>query len=109
MYNYLIFESILSSYLPGRILKCMEDERNSGQIRVVHLGDDRLNRNYRDKKWIEFRESIFEMGGYSCVKCKRTPPEVVLQVHHKYYVCESAWLVDPPPESNIDPCHNSNH
>lgn len=36
-------------------------------------------------RWLEFRESIFEMDGYSCVKCSRSSPEVVLQVHHKYY------------------------
>lgn len=70
-----------------------------------------MNRNYRDKKWIEFRESIFEMDDYSCVKCKRTPPEVVLQVHHKYYIREK-----PPwdyPSSSCETlcrgCHGREH
>jgi len=44
-----------------------------------------LIRLYRDKQWIEFREEVFEMDGYACVKCGRASPEVVLQVHHKEY------------------------
>ncbi|WP_156500154.1 HNH endonuclease [Ectothiorhodospira sp. BSL-9] len=34
---------------------------------------------------MDFRESILQMDGYACVKCNRSIPEVVLQVHHKRY------------------------
>ncbi len=44
-----------------------------------------MSRHYQDNRWIDFRESIFEMDGFSCVKCSRSSPSVVLQVHHKQY------------------------
>jgi len=51
------------------------------------------------------------MDGHSCVKCKRSPPEVVLQVHHKHYEREKPpW--DYPPnacETLCKGCHAREH
>jgi hypothetical protein len=44
-----------------------------------------LSNFYKDKRWSDFREQIFEIDGYACVKCGRKKPEVVLQVHHREY------------------------
>lgn len=70
-----------------------------------------MSRVYRDKRWSEFRESVLEMDGYACVKCKRTPPEVVLQVHHKRYEPgKPPW--DYPPnlcETLCKGCHAREH
>ena len=70
-----------------------------------------MTKLYRDKRWIEFRETIFDMDGHSCMKCKRSPPEVVLQVHHKHYEREKPpW--DYPPnacETLCKGCHAREH
>lgn len=51
-----------------------------------------MKRLYRDKQWFEFRQTVLEMDGFTCVKCKRSPPEVVLQVHHKqYFAGKAPW------------------
>lgn len=44
-----------------------------------------MNKLYRNQRWFDFREQIFELDGYACVKCGRERSEVVLQVHHKEY------------------------
>lgn len=70
-----------------------------------------MARVYRDKQWVEYRESVFEMDGYACVKCGRSPPEVVLQVHHKFYERgKLPW--DYPPnacETLCKGCHAREH
>lgn len=70
-----------------------------------------MTRLYRDKKWIEYRETIFNMDGHSCVKCKRSPPEVVLQVHHKYYERDKPPWDYPPSvcETLCKGCHAREH
>lgn len=70
-----------------------------------------MSRIYRDKRWIKFRESVLEMDGHTCVKCKRTPPDVVLQIHHKQYESgKPPW--DYPPkvcETLCKGCHAREH
>lgn len=70
-----------------------------------------MSRIYRDKRWIEFRESVWEMDGYACVKCKRTPPDVILQVHHKRYEPRKAPWDHPPNlcETLCKGCHAREH
>ena len=41
---------------------------------------------YRNPKWIEYREEVFRLDGYTCVKCNRSKDAgAILQVHHKAY------------------------
>lgn len=40
----------------------------------------------RSKEWIEYREKVLDLDGYTCVQCHRTSDEgITLQVHHKTY------------------------
>jgi hypothetical protein len=38
------------------------------------------------KKWSDFRKRIIERDNDMCVKCKRSNPDAILQVHHKKYI-----------------------
>ncbi|MGB6229109.1 MAG: hypothetical protein WBF53_03155 [Litorimonas sp.] len=45
-----------------------------------------MSKFYRDPRWVEFREQIFEADGYECTHCgKGRAEDKVLQVHHKQY------------------------
>lgn len=70
-----------------------------------------MKRLYRDKKWIDFREEVFEMDSYACVKCGRANPEVVLQVHHKQYQHGRPPWEYPPAlcETLCKGCHAREH
>ncbi len=71
-----------------------------------------MNKIYRNKQWLEFREEIIELDGGTCTRCKRTLNEgAILQVHHKKYVKGKA-LWDYPPESCetlCKGCHAAEH
>lgn len=70
-----------------------------------------LNRPYSDSRWLEFRNGILEADNYTCVKCRRSSPKVVLQVHHKeYFPNKPPW--DYPPqlcETLCKGCHAREH
>lgn len=40
---------------------------------------------YRTTEWQRFRAGVIEADGGACTDCRRSPPEVVLQVHHDGY------------------------
>ena len=40
---------------------------------------------YRVKEWVTFSENIKKRDGGVCLKCFRSSPDVVLQVHHEIY------------------------
>lgn len=40
---------------------------------------------YRASEWYKFAEKIKKRDNYSCLKCGRKSPDVVLQVHHEVY------------------------
>ena len=42
-------------------------------------------RAYRTTEWQRFRAGVIEADGGACTDCQRSPPEVVLQVHHDGY------------------------
>lgn len=66
---------------------------------------------YKTEQWSQFREEIFEMDGYACVRCGRARPEVVLQVHHKKYVTGRAVWDYPSSqcETICKGCHAAEH
>lgn len=70
-----------------------------------------LSNLYRDKRWSDFREQIFEFDGYACVKCGRVRPEVILQVHHKQYQSGKAPWEYPTGlcETLCKGCHAREH
>lgn len=41
---------------------------------------------YRLNEWFDFAQRVRARDGNKCLKCHRTPPDVVLQVHHENYV-----------------------
>lgn len=41
---------------------------------------------YRNKKWFEFAENVKIRDSFKCVRCGRGKYEVVLQVHHQFYI-----------------------
>lgn len=54
-----------------------------------------MNKLYRCKEWLQYREEIFERDNYSCTKCGRKHDEVVLQVHHtRYFQGKKPWEYD---------------
>ena len=67
---------------------------------------------YANKKWAEFREQVIELDGRECVSCGRSRLDgVVLQVHHKRYVCgRKPWEYDPIDcETLCRGCHAREH
>lgn len=43
-------------------------------------------KSYHNKQWHEFSNAVKLRDNFSCLKCDRKEPEVVLQAHHKLYV-----------------------
>ena len=41
---------------------------------------------YKKIEWKEFRQNVIESDDFKCTSCNRTAKEVVLQVHHKFYI-----------------------
>lgn len=41
---------------------------------------------YRNEKWFEFSGKVQARDGKVCLNCHRSPPEVILQVHHVIYI-----------------------
>ncbi|MGV6830894.1 MAG: HNH endonuclease [bacterium] len=41
---------------------------------------------WRNEKWFEFCEKIKNRDKYTCLECRRSSSEVVLQVHHTIYI-----------------------
>jgi hypothetical protein len=41
---------------------------------------------YSHRDWVRFREGGIRLDGGRCVRCGRSRPEVVLQLHHRIYV-----------------------
>lgn len=41
---------------------------------------------YANRRWFEFSRRVQLRDGNKCLKCHRSPPDVVLQVHHELYV-----------------------
>lgn len=41
---------------------------------------------YTNERWVEFSRRVKLRDGNRCLKCHRSPPYVVLQVHHELYV-----------------------
>lgn len=54
-------------------------------MRVTRTGSSH-KKLYRRNEWFEFAHKVLERDGYKCLKCHRSPPEVVLQVHHERYI-----------------------
>lgn len=41
---------------------------------------------YINDRWFEFAHRVQMRDGGKCLKCHRTPPDVILQVHHEIYI-----------------------
>lgn len=56
-----------------------------------------LLKKYKEKEWFKFKEKIFELDNYTCVKCNRSRKKdgIILQVHHKEYIKDKKpWEYD---------------
>ncbi|MDI9872628.1 HNH endonuclease [Flectobacillus roseus] len=42
-------------------------------------------KSYYNQKWFEYSKSVKKRDNYTCLKCGREEPEVVLQTHHTLY------------------------
>lgn len=68
-------------------------------------------RPYRHVLWIEFRNEMIDLCEGRCETCGRGETEVVLQVHHKFYVHgRKPWEYDPQDcEVICKGCHAAEH
>lgn len=41
---------------------------------------------YAKSQWVEFSKRVQARDGGKCLKCLRSPPKVILQTHHEFYV-----------------------
>lgn len=41
---------------------------------------------WSNNNWVIFSEKVKKRDGYQCSHCNRSPPDVVLQVHHEFYI-----------------------
>lgn len=67
---------------------------------------------YANEEWAAFREKVIQLDSESCVTCGRTRSDgVVLQVHHKRYICgKKPWEYDPADcETLCKGCHAREH
>lgn len=70
---------------------------------------------YREKlenpRWLEFRREVLENCGYQCGRCRRPEREVILHVHHPFYVSgREPWNYDVwDVECLCEDCHRKTH
>ncbi len=70
-----------------------------------------IMKEHQSKCWQEFRREVIELDGGRCAQCRRTEPEVVLQVHHQKYIPGHApWQYDYRDcETLCKGCHAAAH
>lgn len=71
-----------------------------------------MKNQYRNKRWVEFREEVIELDGGACARCGKTRERgAILQVHHKQYIKGKAPWEYPPSlcETLCKGCHASEH
>lgn len=68
-------------------------------------------KGYQTSQWQQFRHEVIELDGGKCGHCKRSEPDVVLQVHHKIYIPQRApWQYDYRDcETLCKGCHAAEH
>jgi len=71
-----------------------------------------MKNQYRNQKWVEFREEVIELDGEACVQCGKSRKNgSVLQVHHKRYLKEKKPWDYPLDlcETLCKACHAAEH
>jgi len=71
-----------------------------------------MNNQYRNNRWIKFREEIIELDGGACTRCRKSRESgFILQVHHKKYLPGKALWEYPLDlcETLCKGCHAAEH
>lgn len=70
-----------------------------------------MSNQYSHRDWIRFREQGIKLDDGRCVRCQRGRPEVVLQLHHRFYIAgRKPWEYEYEDcETLCKSCHAQEH